>query len=57
MHLFLTLVTDGGLLASAILSLGENLGTQGIEGYVGPTASLVGFGNNRNLLSLPGYEA
>jgi len=35
----------------------ENPGNHGIEGYVGPTASLAGFGNNRNLLPLPGYEA
>lgn len=48
---------SGKLLASAILPLGENPGTHGTEGYAGPTASLAGFGNNRNLLLLPGYEA
>jgi hypothetical protein len=48
---------SGKLPASAILPLGENPGAHGIEGYAGPIASLAGFGNNGNVLPLPGYEA
>jgi len=48
---------SGKPLASAILPLGENPGTHWMEGYAGPTASPPGFGNNTNLLPLPGYEA
>lgn len=48
---------SGKLLASAILPLGEKPGTHWIEGYAGSTASLDDFGNTRNLLPLPQYEA
>jgi hypothetical protein len=53
MHLLLTLATDGGEWSTS----SPSHFTPGREPYVGPIASLAGFGNNRNLLPLPGYEA